>query len=118
MTTRTNERGRYTLPLPLGTYTVSEEFKPNWTQKYPLSGTWSIRLTTPDTLVDSIHFGNYTQASFVNGRVFHDLNQDGRPNDGEPLGFYHPDPRAGGTAFADLAFELKDPRALIDLALD
>ncbi len=85
MTTRTDDRGRYTLPLPLGTYSVSEELRPNWTQKYPLSGTWSINLATPDTLVDSVHFGNYTQASFVNGRVFHDLDHDGILNNSDTV---------------------------------
>jgi hypothetical protein len=77
ITTKTNYRGRYWFTLPLGTYTVSEEFKPNWTQKYPLAGTYSIDLASPDTLVDSVHFGNYTQASFIRGMKFHDLDRNG-----------------------------------------
>ena len=85
ITTRTNYRGRYTLTLPLGTYTVSEAFQPNWTQTYPLSGTWTVDLATPDTLVDSVHFGNYIHASFINGRKFHDLNQSGFFDGGDTL---------------------------------
>ncbi len=77
LTTKTNFRGHYVLPLPLGTYTVSETFQPNWTQTYPLSGTWTVDLATPDTVVDSVHFGNYIHASFINGMKFNDVNKDG-----------------------------------------
>ena len=77
LTTKTNYRGRYWLPLPLGNYILTETPQPNWVQTYPVSGSWSIELATPDTLVDSIHFGNYTHASFINGLVFNDLNKDG-----------------------------------------
>lgn len=77
LTTRTNYRGRYWFTVPLGSYTLTEEFKPNWTQKYPLSGSWVVNVATPDTLIDSIHFGNYTQASFINGRKFHDIDENG-----------------------------------------
>lgn len=85
LTTRTNYRGRYWFTLPLGSYTLTEEFQPNWTQKYPLSGSWVVDLATADTLVDSIHFGNYTQASFINGRKFHDLDQDGVFNNADTV---------------------------------
>ncbi|MBI1807285.1 MAG: immune inhibitor A, partial [Ignavibacteria bacterium] len=85
LTTKTNYRGRYSLPLPLGTYTVSETFQPNWTQTYPLSGTWTVNLTTPDTLVDSIHFGNYIHASFIRGKKFHDLNKNDIFDGGDTL---------------------------------
>ncbi|HTK82717.1 MAG TPA: SdrD B-like domain-containing protein [Bacteroidota bacterium] len=85
LTTKTNYRGRYWLTLPLGSYTVSETFQPNWTQTYPLSGTWSLTLSTPDTLIDSVHFGNYINASFINGRKFHDLDKDGAFNNADTL---------------------------------
>ncbi len=62
-------------------------------------------------------FYNLPKGRYAVG-AFHDLNQDGRPNDGEPLVFYRPDPRAGGTAFADLAFELREARRLIELRVD
>jgi len=84
-TTKTNYRGRYWLTLPLGSYTVSETFQPNWTQTYPPSGTWSLTLSTPDTLIDSVHFGNYINASFINGKKFHDLDQDGLFNNADTV---------------------------------
>ncbi len=85
LTMKTDFRGRYRLPVPLGTYTVAETFEPNWTQKYPISGTWNVSLTTADTVVDSLWFGNYTQASFINGIAFHDLNNDGAYDAGDTL---------------------------------
>ncbi len=85
LTTRTDYRGKYRLPLPLGTYTVSETFEPNWTQTYPLSGTWSVTLATPDTVADSVHFGNYIHASFINGVTFNDLNHNGVNDAGDTL---------------------------------
>lgn len=77
ITTKTNYRGRYWFTLPLGSYTVSEAFQANWTQKYPLAGTWNINLASPDTLADSVHFGNYTQASFIKGIKFNDIDRNG-----------------------------------------
>ncbi|MBI4548540.1 MAG: T9SS type A sorting domain-containing protein [Ignavibacteriae bacterium] len=77
LTTRTNYRGRYWLTLPLGSYTLTETPQVDWTQTYPPGGSWSVTLSTPDTIVDSIHFGNWRQASFINGMKFNDLNRDG-----------------------------------------
>lgn len=77
LTTKTDYRGKYILPLPLGTYTLSETFQPNWTQTYPLSGTWTIDLAVPDTTIAGIHFGNYIHASFINGVKFKDLDKNG-----------------------------------------
>jgi hypothetical protein len=74
-TTRTAVRGRYTFTLPLGTYTVTEAPKAGWTQTYPPSGSWTINLATPDTVVDSVHFGNWAQAGFINGMKFNDINR-------------------------------------------
>jgi hypothetical protein len=85
LTTRTNYRGRYWLPLPLGSYTITETPQPNWTQTYPISGRWDINLETPDSLVDSVHFGNYTHASFVNGMKYHDLNKNGVYDQGDTV---------------------------------
>ena len=85
ITTRTNYRGRYWFTLPLGSYQITETFQPNWTQKYPLSGHWDIDLTTPDTLVDSIHFGNYTQASFIKGIKFNDINRNAVNDEGDSV---------------------------------
>ena len=85
LTTRTNYRGRYWLTLPLGDYTISEEPQAGWTQTYPGGGTWPVSLSTPDTLVDSIHFGNWRQASFITGVKFHDINRNGFQDGGDTL---------------------------------
>ncbi len=85
LTTRTNYRGRYWLTLPLGNYTMSEELQAGWTQTYPPGNTWFVSLVTADTLVDSIHFGNWRQAGFVTGVKFHDLNKNGFQDGGDTL---------------------------------
>ncbi len=85
LTTRTNYRGRYWLTLPLGSYTVSEVPQAGWAQTYPIGETWPVTLSTPDTVVDSIHFGNWRQASFITGVKFHDLNRNGFKDGGDTL---------------------------------
>ncbi len=83
LSTRTDYKGRFTLPLPLGSYTVSEETKPGWMQTAPPSGTWFVSVLTQDTVVGGVQFGNWTQASFVNGMKFHDLNRNGFMDGGD-----------------------------------
>jgi hypothetical protein len=87
LSTKTNYRGKYWLPLPLGSYTITETYQPNWVQTspVPLPGKWEIDLATPDTLVDSIHFGNYTTASFINGMKFDDINKNGLYDAGDTV---------------------------------
>ena len=85
LTVRTNDRGRFIMPLPLGTYTVSENLKPGWTQTSPPGGTWSIDVATPDTLVDSVWFMNHTDASLISGIKFNDVNRDGMYNGGDSI---------------------------------
>jgi hypothetical protein len=85
LTTRTDYRGRYRLTLPLGSYTVAEVPQAGWTQTYPPSGTWPVDLSTPDTLVDSVHFGNWRPATFITGVKFHDLNRNGFRDGGDTL---------------------------------
>jgi hypothetical protein len=85
LTTRTDYRGRYWLTLPLGNYTVAEVPQAGWTQTYPGGGTWPVGLATPDTTVDSIHFGNWRPASFITGIKFHDLNRNGFQDGGDTL---------------------------------
>jgi hypothetical protein len=77
LTTRTNYWGKYWLPVPLGTYTVTEENQTGWTQTGPPGGQWIIDLATPDTLVDSVRFGNWTEASSISGMMYHDIDQNG-----------------------------------------
>jgi hypothetical protein len=78
ISTKTNFRGKFTLPLPLGSYTLTDEQKAGWTQKFPspFPSHIDITMSSADTLVDSVWFGNFTNASFVNGKVFNDVNKD------------------------------------------
>ncbi len=62
-------------------------------------------------------FYNLPKGSYAVG-AFHDLDQDGRPGDGEPLAFFRPDPKSGGTGFADLQFELRDPETVVEIVID
>jgi hypothetical protein len=77
LTTRTNYWGKYWLPVPLGTYTVTEQNQSGWTQTGPPGGQWVIDLATPDTLIDSVRFGNWTEASSISGMMYHDIDQNG-----------------------------------------
>ena len=85
MRAKTNYRGHYAMELPLGSYTVAETFEPNWTQTFPIAGTYNVNLATTDSVIDSIWFGNYIQASFINGVVFNDLNNNGVHDAGDTL---------------------------------
>lgn len=85
ITTRTNDRGRYVFMLPLGSYALTEASRTNWTQTYPRTGEWDINLATPDTLIDSLHFGNYTRASFIKGIKYNDKNRNGINDEGDSL---------------------------------
>jgi hypothetical protein len=79
ISTLTNYRGKFWLPLPLGTYTITDEIKEGWVQTFPspFPSQLTISTTTPDTLVDSTWFGNFTNASFINGKVFNDVDKNG-----------------------------------------
>src|ERR1041385_7049875 len=85
LSTRTDDHGRYNLPLPLGSYTVTEALQPGWTQTYPDSGHWDITLATADTIVDSVHFGNHTQASLIGGLKFNDVNRNAVYDGGDSI---------------------------------
>ncbi len=87
ITTKTNIRGKYWLPLPLGDYTITEELQPGWVQTFPapFPSHHDIVLATADTLVDSVWFGNFTNASFVNGKMFNDIDKNGAFSAGDSL---------------------------------
>ncbi len=85
LTTRTNYRGHYEIPLPQGSYTLTEALQSPWSQTYPPGNQWSVTISTPDTVIDSLWFGNYTQASFINGIKFDDINKNGVYDGGDTL---------------------------------
>ena len=49
--------------------------------------------------------------------AYHDLNQNNRPDKGEPLAFFRPDPATTGTDFDTLAFDLDTARRSIHLPI-
>jgi hypothetical protein len=85
ITTTTNIRGKYWLTLPLGNYTVSENLVSGWTQTGPVGGTYSVALATPDTLVDSIRFGNFRPTAFISGMNFNDINRNASYDAGDSV---------------------------------
>lgn len=85
ITTKTNFRGGYQIPLPLGNYTISEENKSGWTQTFPVTGEYTVAITSPDTLIDSLNFGNYTQAAYISGTKFSDINQNSQMDQSDTL---------------------------------
>ena len=96
VTFKTFDDGSYTVPLPLGSYQVSElpnSHEPRWklTSPSPLN----VDLNTPGQLSDAVNFGNYTAGCILSGMVFKDVNHNGAYNSGEP-------------AFTDPLIELKD----------
>ncbi|MBI5216319.1 MAG: T9SS type A sorting domain-containing protein [Ignavibacteriae bacterium] len=82
LTTRTNTWGNYDLLLPLGSYTVSEVQQAGWTQTMP-AGNYSVELTTADTTVTGLNFGNDKNGIFITGMKFDDINKNGVKDEGD-----------------------------------
>ncbi len=79
----TNGNGEYRFTgLINGTYTVSEAPRPYWVQTYPSSGTHIFNITSSiDTT--GVDFGNFHLGT-ISGVKFHDLNDNGTKDGGEP----------------------------------
>ncbi len=76
--------GFYQIPLPQGSYTISESLRTGWTQTSPPGGTWNVSLSTPDTIIDSLNFGAHGSLTVIQGMKFNDLNHNGVKDAGEP----------------------------------
>lgn len=70
-----------------------------------------------DTEQRDFAFYNLPAGKYAVG-AFHDHNQNGRPDPGEPLAFFHPDSKVTGSNFDDLAFELKDSPKTVEIVLE
>jgi hypothetical protein len=68
--------GDFSIPLPLGSYEVSEDFFSRWVQTSSPE-TWSVDLLSPGQVVYDVNFGAYHSGTLIRGIVFDDLNQDG-----------------------------------------
>lgn len=73
----------------------------------------SVLLTSPlrEFSFYNLPFGRYAVGAY------HDTNQNGRHEPGEPLVFYRPDPDGTGMDFDDLAFDLDQTRRSIELVV-
>ncbi len=84
LTLRSSSNGQYSIPLPLGSYLVSEYVEAPWTQTAPPTTTWTADLTTPGQTVGGLDFGNHRPCSVISGLAFNDLDGNGVMNQGEP----------------------------------
>jgi hypothetical protein len=75
--TTTRLRGSFELPLPLGTYTIAQTRPTGWSRTYPSSDSVSVTLATPDTVIDSVFFGNWHEVSVFTGTKYNDANRSG-----------------------------------------
>jgi hypothetical protein len=83
LTTRTELRGLFELPLPLGTYTIRQPLPAGWIRTYPATDSFVVTLSTPDSVIDSIEFGNWRSATVLSGTKYHDTNLNGIMDAGE-----------------------------------
>ncbi|HUM69035.1 MAG TPA: SdrD B-like domain-containing protein, partial [Chloroflexota bacterium] len=84
LTTTTNASGHYWfMGITTGTYTITEQLQPGWTQTYPPSGDWVVSYV-PSQAIENLDFGNYVQPGEIHGQKFHDLDGDGVKDSGEP----------------------------------
>jgi hypothetical protein len=67
--------GSYSLPLPLGSYQISEVLDAPWVQTSS-PATWSATLTTAGEWSGGFDFGIYRPGTIIRGIVFDDLNGD------------------------------------------
>lgn len=84
LTLRSASTGQYSIPLPLGSYLISEHIEAPWIQTAPPTTTWAVDLTTPGQAVGSLDFGNHRACSVISGLAFNDLDGNGMMNQGEP----------------------------------
>jgi uncharacterized protein (DUF2141 family) len=70
-----------------------------------------------DTTEREFAFYNLPRGRYAVG-AFHDRNQNGRPDAGEPLAYARPNPDGEGSDFADLAFELEGAEQSVAITLE
>jgi hypothetical protein len=83
-TTWPDDQGMYSFVLPAGTYTLTEELDPGWTQISPSSGNWQITIASQDSVMTA-NFGNWHPYVTLSGYVFNDANHNGIWDSSETL---------------------------------
>jgi hypothetical protein len=85
LTTTTNANGSYWfMGIPTGTYTITEQIQPGWTQTYPPAPGNHVVVFTPPQMIGDLNFGNYIQPGEIHGQKFHDQDGDGVKDANEP----------------------------------
>ncbi len=75
-TTWPDDDGTYSFSLPAGTYTITEELDPGWTEFSPPSGNWQVTLASQESVMTA-NFGNWHPNVTLSGYVFNDANHNG-----------------------------------------
>jgi len=88
ITAQTYGNGIFNVPLPLGSYQVSEIVQPLWTETSSPT-TWSDTLSSPGQAVSGNDFGDYRQGCIIHGMAFNDANRDSVYNVGELPNAHH-----------------------------
>jgi hypothetical protein len=66
----------FSIRLPYGTYTVTEDLPIPWTQTAPAGGAFTVDLAQESSSIDTLFFGNYRPECLVTGSVFNDIDRD------------------------------------------
>jgi hypothetical protein len=86
--TLTTTSDRYSsIPLPLGSYQVTQILQAPWTQTTS-PDTWSVNLTYAGQRITGLDFGDYRPGSIIQGIVFDDRNQNGIMDDSDSRIYY------------------------------
>jgi hypothetical protein len=83
--TMTDEQGNYAFRhLPAGAYTVAEVLPAGWRQTFPADSAPHVVDLERSEVATEIDFGNFYYFSRIEGLKYHDLDQDGTRDPGEP----------------------------------
>ncbi|MEK7263627.1 MAG: SdrD B-like domain-containing protein, partial [Bacteroidota bacterium] len=80
----TDNDGNYSFPdVPIGNYSVTEEYYPGWLQTYPGGTGIYVLAIQSDANLNNITFGNFLLGT-ISGHTFEDINGNGNLDAGEP----------------------------------
>ena len=85
ITVQTDGNGNFTVPLPLGSYLITQQLPAPWVRT-TATDSWTVNLVSPGQTAGGNDFGNYRWGCLVEGSTFNDLNKDSLFTPGEPPG--------------------------------
>jgi hypothetical protein len=83
ITVQTDDQGDYRIPLPLGSYQITEALTAPWTMTTP-TVSWPVTLTVAGDSVGGLTFGNYRSGTIIKALAFADTSKNGLREPGEP----------------------------------